>query len=243
MAGLGLFHHVGTQKVVVSNRLYLQGGILADGLSGDLLHAHHAIAKLLVGPDQLAAGRVVSQYHIVAIENGKGLVAHKFPGAANGVAQALGLFLPHIEDVGQLGDAHNLLQNPLLGRVAGKPPLQLGSAVKVVLQKPLAAVCDNENVLDARSRRLLYNILDSGLVHNGQHFLGHYLGGGKHPSAQSRRWNNSLAHFFHKKHLLLKSPVGSVAAAVSRRKKRPGKGATPLHPSAYSHRGMFTTII
>ena len=49
------------------------------------------------------------QDDVVPVEHGKGLISYKLPGAADGVAQALGLLLPHIEDVGQLGDAYNLV--------------------------------------------------------------------------------------------------------------------------------------
>ena len=109
LAGLGLFHHVRAAEVVVLNVLHLEGGVLPDGLPGDLLHAHHAAAELLIGAHQLAAGGVLAQNHVVAVQHGKGLVPHKFPGAANGVAKALCLLLAHVKDVCQLGNAHHLV--------------------------------------------------------------------------------------------------------------------------------------
>ena len=72
-------------------------------------HAHHAAAELLIGAHQLAAGGVLAQNHVVAVQHGKGLVPHKFPGTANGVAQAFCLLLAHVKDVGQLGNAHHLV--------------------------------------------------------------------------------------------------------------------------------------
>ena len=50
--------------------------------------------------------------------------------------------------------------------------LQLNGAVKVILNGPLVAPCDHDDILDAGINRLLDNILDRRLVHNRQHFLG-----------------------------------------------------------------------
>lgn len=52
---------------------------------------------------------VLPQDDVVPVEHGEGLIPYKLPAQPMGVAQALGLLLPHIEDVGQLGDAYNLV--------------------------------------------------------------------------------------------------------------------------------------
>ena len=113
------------------------------------------------------------------------------------MAQALSFFLTYVENIGQFGDANDLIQNSFLSRITGKAAFQLGSPVEMVLQQALAPVGDNEDILNTSGRCFFYNILDSGLVHDGEHFLGHHFGGGQHSCAQASRGNHRFAYFFH----------------------------------------------
>ena len=49
---------------------------------------------------------------------------------------------------------------------------------------------------------LLHQILDGGLIHDGEHPLGHGLGGGQHTGAQTGGRDDSLRNFFHGSELL-----------------------------------------
>ena len=52
---------------------------------------------------------------------------------------------------------------------------QGGGDVEVILDNSFSAVGDDEDICDARGDSLLDDVLDSGLVHDGEHFLRHGL--------------------------------------------------------------------
>jgi hypothetical protein len=52
--------------------------------------------------------------------------------------------------------------------------------VKIVVHGGFGAVGDDEDVLDAGIDRLLDDILDNGLIHQRQHFLGDRFGSREH---------------------------------------------------------------
>ena len=91
--------------------------IPAAGLGTRVLPATKAMPKeMLPIVDKPAIQYIVEEAAASGIEDiliitnrGKGLVPYKFPGAADGVAQALGFLLPDVKDVGQLGDVNYLV--------------------------------------------------------------------------------------------------------------------------------------
>ena len=109
-------------------------------------------------------------------QHGERLVADVVAGRADGVAEPQRLALADVVDVGQVGDGPDLLE---LLELAGpfEVGLQLEGAVEVVLDGPLVATGDDEDVGDAARHRLLDHVLDGRLVHQGQHLLGLGLGG------------------------------------------------------------------
>ncbi len=95
-----------------------------------------------------------------------------------------------------MGDSDDFIENPLLFRSAvGKPRLQLRGTVKMVFNQALAAVGDNQDIRDAGADGLFHNILDGGLVHDGQHFLRHGLCGGKNPRPKPRGGDDGFFDF------------------------------------------------
>ena len=63
----------------------------------------------------------------------------------------------------------------------------------MILQRALAAAGDEDDLLDPGRQRLFDRILDQRLVDDGQHLLGHRLGGGQKPCAQPRDGEDGLA--------------------------------------------------
>ena len=87
-----------------------------------------------------------------------------------------------------LGDDIMLSEKPVLKQAF----LQVGGIVKVVLDGVLAPVGDDEDLLHACGHSLLHDVLDHGLVHQGQHLLGNALGVGQKTGPQSRRGNDGF---------------------------------------------------
>ena len=129
------------------------------------------------------------------------------------MAQALGLLLPDIEDVGQVGGPADLLQLPLLAGPL-QALLQLGVVVEVVVHSGLGPVGHHQDILDAGVYRLLDDILDDRLVHQGEHLLGNRLGGGQHPGPQPGGGDNGLANFHGDSLLIVKNYAVSFGAIM-----------------------------
>ena len=159
-------------------------------------------AELLVGADQLSTDRVLAPDHVVAVDDNKGIIAGEGLGGVHSMAQTQRLLLAHKEDVCHVGNAQTFLQRLFL---AGLCQLffQLGAAVKVILDDALVAAQNDQNVCDAGLDGFLHQILDGGLIHDGEHPLGHGLGGGQHTGAQTGGRDDSLRNFFHGSELLL----------------------------------------
>ena len=125
----------------------------------------------------------------------EGFVADQLFGHQHGVAQAQRLFLAHVSDVNHVGDLLHDLQQVGLAALL-QHLFQLVADVEVVFDRALAAARDHDDLVAAGSHRFLDAVLDDGLVHQRQHFLGLRLGGGQEARPQSRgrenRFTNSL---------------------------------------------------
>src|SRR6185503_7684876 len=99
------------------------------------------------------------------------------------------LLLAHVGDRRQLGDRLDLGQLLRLPAVV-QVVLELEGRVEVILDRPLVAPGDEDDLLEPGGHRLLHHVLDGGLVHERQHLLrlrlgrgqeaGTETGGGKH---------------------------------------------------------------
>ena len=112
------------------------------------------------------------------------------------MAQTQRLLLAHEQDVGQIGNAQTLFQHLFLAGL-GQLFLQLGAAVKVILDNALVAAQNDQDIGNAGADGLLHQILDGGLVHEGQHALGHCLGSRQYAGTKTRSRNNGFGDFFH----------------------------------------------
>ena len=66
----------------------------------------------------------------------------------------------------------------------------------------LRVLKDTKLVRFRRDGKTVYYALDGGLIHDGEHPLGHGLGGGQHTGAQTGGRDDSLRNFFHGSELL-----------------------------------------
>ena len=132
-------------------------------------------------------------HQVVAEQDGERLVTDVAPGDADRVTEPLRFGLPHIVDVGQLGDVAHL---GLLALTPGlrQVELELERPIEVVLEGALAAAGDDEDVGDAGPDRLLDDVLDRRLVDERQHLLGLRFGRRKETSAEPRRRDDRLPH-------------------------------------------------
>ena len=179
----------------------MDGGGLQAAVAAHISPGHRAdtgtgAAKLFVSTDELGADRVFAPDDVVAVDDHERIIARKGFGDADSVAEAEGLLLADKVDVGHAGNAKALFQHLLLAR-SGQLFLQLRAAVKVVFNDALVAAQDDQNIGDARTHGFLHQILDGRLVHDGEHPLGHCLGGGEHACAQTRSRDDGFRDFFH----------------------------------------------
>ena len=167
-------------------------------IARDLRHRHfldrHDIpARLGIGIRQLLHAGDVAEHQVVRQHHGEGLVAHEAARAPDGVAEAERHLLAGRDDGAgrqRLGAEH--LQLPLLVPLR-QGAFQLIGQVELVHEHRLAAPGDEAELLDAGRARLLHRVLDEGLVHHRQHFLGHLLGGGQKSGSEAGNRQHGLA--------------------------------------------------
>ena len=68
-------------------RLNLEGGVALNGFFADLFHADDTLAGLVISADELATGGIFTEDDVIAVENGKWLVADKCFGTGDGVTE------------------------------------------------------------------------------------------------------------------------------------------------------------
>src|ERR1700730_9469426 len=90
-------------------------------------------------------------------------------------------------------------QETELGAAAAlrKGELELDLAVEMVLDDALVAAGDEDEMLDPGFARLVDRVLDQRPVHDGQHFLGHRLGGRQEPGAETGDREDGFTDRFH----------------------------------------------
>ncbi len=171
-----------------------------DAVAAGLLlrHGHHRQRRatgVLVGLDELADARALGLHHVVREDDGEGLMADQLLGHQHRVPQAQLLLLAHIADLRHVPDLAHPAQHldVALGLQHG---LQLEAVVEMVLDGPLLAAGDDDDLLDPGGHGLFDRVLDDRLVHQRQHLLGLCLGGGQEagPPARGREHCFANAH-------------------------------------------------
>ena len=108
------------------------------------------------------------------------------------IAQAAHFRLPDVMN------AREVLQLPQIREVADalfrlQLGLQLVRRVKMLLDGPLRARDDDQDVRDARRGGFFDDVLDHGLVHEREHLFRHRLGDGEEAGAVTSGGNDSFA--------------------------------------------------
>ena len=178
-------------------RLYLEGGVALNSFFADLFHADDTLASLVISADKLTTGGIFAENDVIAVENGERLIADKRFGTGDGVAETSRLFLADVGDVCKVRKVHDFIVHFFFA-ACEQTLLELRGAVEMIFHNRLTAVRDDENIGDAGADRFLHNELNGGLIHNGQHFLGHRFRCREHACAETRCGNDGFSDGFHK---------------------------------------------
>ena len=111
----------------------------------------------------------------------------------HGMPDAPLLLLPHEDHVRHLRDGAKLRQPRVLALLVERA-LQHRRVVEVVLDGALSGGSYHDDLLDAGSDGLLHDVVDDGLVDEGQHLLGVGLGYGEHARPVAGGEDKSLAN-------------------------------------------------
>src|SRR5688572_1755590 len=220
---LDLFEYLRLQNVTAGNyqvrgrrlalRLFDHAGDL-EGLTDAAADANGAVAvNLLVwnflDGDDVAAGFFVDFHHLleaawlrvnqhVGKQQGERLVSDQRARAPNSMPQPEGLLLSgetHLTGAWQIR-----FEQVELGRFSApaQSVFKLVLLVEMIFDNRLVASGDENEMLDTRFPRFIDSQLDDRTVNNGQHFLGHGLGGGQKTGAKpSNRKHGLLNCGFH----------------------------------------------
>ncbi len=161
-----------------------------DAIAVDVLARHffdrkHIAAMVLIDFEHLleATGPGMDQH--VGQQQGEGNPADQLTRAPHRVAEPQRFLLAgkaRLPGARQVGLEQRQLQ------ILAPPPerlLQFVLLVEMILDDALVASGDEDEVLDAGLARLIDRELDDRPVDNGEHLLGHRLGGGQEPGAEA----------------------------------------------------------
>ena len=186
--GLGFLDEVADAEETLAERR--EGGGLTGHnavemsfLAGNLLDGDGAGACGLVDVDELLGGWIVAGDEHIAEENCKGLVADKVLSNEDGMAKTKGFFLAGVADLDHVADAPNKFGLVLFAFFL-EEALEKGSVIEVIFDGILPFTGNDDDVLDAGSNAFLSDILNLGLIDNGEHFLRLGLGGGQEARAE-----------------------------------------------------------
>ena len=159
--------------------------VAARVFGGHLLNGQDAGAPLLKLLHHLRQDGRLAHHEVIGQEHRKGFLPHQALPAQDGMPQAQRLGLPHIHALHVLGfdTAHHGKQF-FLARLL-ECHFQLVGQVEVVFDGPLVAPRYEDHLPYASGIGLLDRVLNQGLVHHGQHFLGLRLGGRQKPRTQA----------------------------------------------------------
>ncbi len=182
------------QPRVVRSRDLAGYDAVSTGVFGRHLHdGHDRAVGLLVGMDQLADAGPLPDDDVVGQDHRERLVAHQLLGHQDSVAQAQLFLLAYVGDLGQVRDGSDLAQlvdlAPRLQEL-----LQLEVQIEVILDRPLLAAGDDDDLLDAGLDRLFDSVLDDRLVNEREHLLRLRLGGREEAGPPSRGRKDRLAY-------------------------------------------------
>src|SRR5260370_10616925 len=152
-------------------------------------------AELARGLDHLRKAARRMQHQLVRQHHRERRVAEGVGGGPRRVAEPERRLLPRETHGAGFGLVAG--QNLHLGLLAagGERGVEFEHPVEMVLDHPLVAAGDKNEMLDPGLPGLVDHILDARLGDDGQHFLRHRLGGGQDPGAETGNRKNGFADF------------------------------------------------
>lgn len=160
----------------------------------DLYHAHDGRLVFIVDFQHPSERILSGEQQVVRVEIEKGFVTNGGFCHQRRVPRSQGRLLADVDEIGQLTDRGETAKN-ITSFLPMKPLFKLRVCVKMVLDCPLARSCDEDDVGNARSGRLLNCILHARLVNDGQHFFRLCFCGGEKPCAEPGNRNNRFPYF------------------------------------------------
>ena len=176
-----------------SRRLRRDDAVAAGLLGRDLHDRDDRAVVLVVGVDQLADARPVADDHVVGQDHRERLVADQVLGHQHRVAEAELLLLADVGDLGEVADRPDLAEHLDVALLL-EQVLELVGEVEVVLDRPLLAGGDDDDLLDPGGDGLLDRVLDDRLVDQRQHLLRLRLGGREEAGAPAGGGEDGLAN-------------------------------------------------
>src|SRR5687768_12821694 len=119
-------------------------------------------------------------------------MADKLLGHQHGVAQTQLLLLANVRHLGHVADLAHTAQH-LDVALRFEQVLELVRMVEVVLDRPLLAAGDDDDLLDAGADRFLDAVLDDRFIDKRQHLLWLRLGSGQKPCPPTRGRKDSFS--------------------------------------------------
>ena len=131
--------------------------------------------------------------HVVGEDDRERLVADEVLRHQHRMAEAELLLLADVGDLGEVGDRPDLAQHLDVALLL-EQVLELEGEVEMVLDRPLLARGDDDDLLDPGSHGLLDRVLDDRLVDQRQHLLRLRLRGGKEAGPPACRGEDGLSN-------------------------------------------------
>ena len=192
-----LLHEAGDRHDLVAvehrvrARLDRDGAVLVDVLPADVEQGDHRAAVLGLHGEHVLEQVVALVDQVVAEQDGERLVADERRRLEDGVAEPLGLALPHEVHLRHVGGGVHRRQ-PVGVALLLQRGLELGVPVEEVLDGGLVAAGDHEHLGQAGARGLLDDVLQRRAVDDGQQFLRHRLRRGQEARAHPRDGDDGL---------------------------------------------------
>jgi hypothetical protein len=188
--GVGLLDDLGDPGQPVLDELRPDGTVQVDVGPGHLLDGDHASAVAPVDVDHVGQ-QIALGDDVVAQEDGERLAAHMGLGHGDGRPEPERILLSDVVHGGHVADLADLLELVALARGL-EPLLELVGPVEVVLDGPLPAPGDDQDVGDPGLDGVFHHVLDGGLVDEREHLLRLCLRRRKEPGSQAGRRDDRL---------------------------------------------------
>ena len=153
---------------------------------------------------------------VIGQHDGERLVADDRTGTKYGVPEAARFGLRDEDRAHPVGQRPPDLLQQLVLAGSLEPILQLVGLVEIVADRVLVPIGDEDQRIAARLDRLVNRILDQGPVDDGQHLLGHRLGGRKKACAEAGNRKDGLADPLRHESLACRGGKATIVAPVSR---------------------------